>query len=32
MIVKESPFGDGHAAGRIADLTEQFLTERQFCD
>ncbi len=29
MIVHESPFGDGHAAQRIADLTEKFLTERR---
>jgi UDP-N-acetylglucosamine 2-epimerase (non-hydrolysing) len=28
MIVEESPFGDGHASERIADLIESFLTKR----
>ena len=28
MIVEKSPFGDGHASERIADLIESFLTRR----
>jgi UDP-N-acetylglucosamine 2-epimerase (non-hydrolysing) len=28
MIVEKSPFGDGHASERIADLIENFLTRR----
>ncbi|MGB6063230.1 MAG: UDP-N-acetylglucosamine 2-epimerase (non-hydrolyzing) [Desulfomonilaceae bacterium] len=28
MIIQESPFGDGHASGRIVDLIENFLRQR----